>query len=62
MPTDDDLRPLRSTYPPTSILNPAFVYVHSSKTDVRATIARARQQQVAARATTVRSFTRGRKR
>ena len=37
------LKPLRSSAPPSSILNPAFRYTPAQHTDLRATFARARQ-------------------
>jgi hypothetical protein len=42
------LRPLRSKSPITSILNPRFPYVPASQTDVAATFARVRKQQMGA--------------
>lgn len=39
------MKPLRSSYPPSHLCNPAFRYVPAAQTDIRATFARAQQQQ-----------------
>lgn len=43
----DQLKPLRSTAPVSSILSPAFPYRNSAQTDVAATFARVRAEQAA---------------
>ena len=39
------MKPLRSSYPPSHLLNPAFRYVPAAATNVAETIKRAKQQQ-----------------
>lgn len=39
------MKPLRSSYPPSHLCNPAFRYVPAAQTDIRATFARALKQQ-----------------
>lgn len=41
------MKKLRSSYPESHLLNPAFRYVPAANTDIRATFARAQQQQKA---------------
>ena len=43
------VKPLRSTYPPTHLCNPAFRYTPSDKTDLRSTFRRVRKAQEALR-------------
>lgn len=55
------MKPLRSSAPVTSILNPGFVYTRSDRTDLAATFERIRQQQQATPRRVV-AITKGKKR